>query len=280
MNSIEQTLKRRLPSIDSMIPIQGGDIGLSFQILTRGESCFCKVYQSVDHAEMIRAEWNGLKFLRGHGLPVPDLIDVFHNEAFSGIILKYIHSGRKEPQTGGEVIASLHGVQEQLFGFSRSSFIGSAAIQNTRNENWADFWWETRVLPFYKEVYAEANSSIRQGMKWIERNREQLFPVETPVLLHGDLWSGNFIYSSSGQPYFVDPSIYFGHREMDISMMVLFGGFGEELGVYQEICPLEKGWQQRVFWNQLYPLMVHWIFFGGAYAMQIEQGFREKGITR
>jgi fructosamine-3-kinase len=99
----------------------------------------------------------------------------------------------------------------------------------------------------------------------------ELFPVEPPSLLHGDLWSGNFMTDVSGHPCMYDPAVYYGHREMDLAMTKLFGGFPEQFyAVYNECFPLEKGWQERMDLCNLYPLMVHVNLFGGNYRKQVE----------
>jgi fructosamine-3-kinase len=89
-------------------------------------------------------------------------------------------------------------------------------------------------------------------------------------LLHGDLWSGNYITASNGEACMIDPAVYFGHREMDIAMTKLFGGFSPAFyRSYNDEYPLEKGWEKRLEINQLYPLLVHLILFGASYAGQI-----------
>ncbi|MCE3259411.1 MAG: hypothetical protein K0S12_1052, partial [Bacteroidetes bacterium] len=94
-----------------------------------------------------------------------------------------------------------------------------------------------------------------------------LFPEETPSLLHGDLWSGNFMVSASGQACIYDPAVYYGHREMDLGMTKLFGGFDNEFySAYEETYPLEKNWRERLLLTQLYPVLVHAVLFGGGYA--------------
>ena len=93
-----------------------------------------------------------------------------------------------------------------------------------------------------------------------------LFPSEPPSLLHGDLWSGNYMISSAGYAAIYDPAVYFGHREMDIGMTKLFGGFEQRFySAYQEAYPMEKNWMQRLPLTQLYPLLVHAVLFGGHY---------------
>jgi fructosamine-3-kinase len=93
-----------------------------------------------------------------------------------------------------------------------------------------------------------------------------LFPAEKPSLIHGDLWSGNFISDENGTPVIYDPAVYYGSREMDIAMSLLFGGFDKRFyDYYNEVFPLQPNWKERVQLYQLYPVLVHLILFGGHY---------------
>jgi fructosamine-3-kinase len=63
-----------------------------------------------------------------------------------------------------------------------------------------------------------------------------------------------------------DPSVCFAHREMDLAMSLLFGGFEQDFyDAYHEVFPLQSGFGQRVEIYQLYYLMVHVNLFGGGY---------------
>jgi fructosamine-3-kinase len=107
---------------------------------------------------------------------------------------------------------------------------------------------------------------MMQQLETLCRRLPQLFPDEPPALLHGDLWSGNFLVGSNGKAMIFDPAVYYGHREMDLAMTRLFGGFDTRFYyTYQAIRPLETGWQQRLGLCQLYPLLVHLNLFGGNY---------------
>ena len=93
-----------------------------------------------------------------------------------------------------------------------------------------------------------------------------LFPQEPPALLHGDLWAGNFMISKTGEAAIYDPAVYYGHREMDIGVTALFGGFSQAFyDGYNEVYPLQQDWRQRLPLTQLYPLLVHAVLFGGHY---------------
>ena len=90
------------------------------------------------------------------------------------------------------------------------------------------------------------------------RKLKDLVPQEKPALLHGDLWQGNLIHDESSNPVLIDPAVYYGHREMDLSMLELFGNISEStMDAYQQVFPLEKHWEERKDVHQLYPLLVH-----------------------
>jgi fructosamine-3-kinase len=94
-------------------------------------------------------------------------------------------------------------------------------------------------------------------------------PEEPPARLHGDLWSGNAIADRAGAPVLVDPAVYGGHREVDLAMMRLFGGFSERVfAAYDEAFPRAPGHEERVALHQLTPLLVHVLLFGGGYVRQ------------
>ena len=91
-------------------------------------------------------------------------------------------------------------------------------------------------------------------------------------LFHGDLWSGNFLTDKTGNATLIDPAVYYGHREMDLGMTKLFGGFEAEFyAAYSEMFPLEAGFEKRVDIYNLYPLLVHVNLFGGDYIHQVQK---------
>jgi len=105
---------------------------------------------------------------------------------------------------------------------------------------------------------------------------DDLFPSEKPALIHGDLWSGNFMNSNGDEPVIFDPAIYFGNREMDLAMTRLFGKMDPRFYEhYNTIYPLEKKWKERVKYCNTYPLLIHLLLFGGGYAKEIDSALKD-----
>ena len=106
----------------------------------------------------------------------------------------------------------------------------------------------------------------------IGRIAELAGPEEKPARVHGDLWSGNVMAGADGRPWLIDPAAHGGHRELDLSMLRLFGSISQRtLAAYEEVEPLADGWRERVGLWQLQPLLVHAILFGGSYGAAVER---------
>ena len=106
-------------------------------------------------------------------------------------------------------------------------------------------------------------------------NSSALLTIEKPALIHGDLWSGNIIVNHNGMPCLIDPAVYYGHRESDIAMTRLFGGFPNLFyEAYNDEFPMNKGWEERIEIHQLYPLLVHVNLFGQSYVPQVRRIIR------
>ncbi|MBK5285164.1 MAG: fructosamine kinase family protein [Bacteroidia bacterium] len=144
---------------------------------------------------------------------------------------------------------------------------------NSQKRTWAEFFISERLekqIAFAKDLGVIDNSTIQQFNNLYKRLPE-LIPEEAPSLLHGDLWNGNFMTGNDGKAWLIDPAIYYGHREMDLAMTKLFGGFSEEFySSYIESFPLQKGFTERIDIHNLYPLLVHVNLFGGGYLIEVK----------
>ena len=171
-------------------------------------------------------------------------------------------------------MANLHRNTHSYFGLDESNYIGSLHQDNTICDNWSEFMILRRIEPLLKLTYDKqlANSKLIKQFHRFEKSLDELFPKERPALLHGDFWSGNYLFDKEGNPAIFDPAVYYGHREMDIAMSKLFGGFETQFyTAYQEEFPLEKGWQSRIDYCNLYPLLVHALLFGESYMSNIRR---------
>ena len=121
------------------------------------------------------------------------------------------------------------------------------------------------------EQYFEA-SERRMINNLLERLDTLLIEPEYPSLLHGDLWSGNFMTGDDGKAWLIDPAVYVGHAEADIAMTELFGGFSEEFySAYRETAPMQAGYEDRRDLYNLYQLLNHLNMFGGSYLSSVRR---------
>jgi fructosamine-3-kinase len=142
---------------------------------------------------------------------------------------------------------------------------------NTPKQDFITFFIENRLQP-QLEMAVRKHSRMQELLPFFERLFQRLpeiIPAEKPALLHGDLWSGNFLVGPEGRACIIDPAVYYGHRESDLAMSKLFGGFDEDFyGAYNAAFPLAPGWKERTDIFNLYPLLVHVNLFGGGYIQQ------------
>jgi fructosamine-3-kinase len=146
--------------------------------------------------------------------------------------------------------------------------MGALPQSNCRHDDWISFFIEERLE---KQVRLAQNSGLleRKDINRFERLYtlfDTLIPKEQPSLIHGDLWGGNYLCSTAAEPYLIDPAAHYGHRESDLAMTTLFGGFSTEFyTAYHEAYPIEKGWEGRLDLYNLYPLLIHLNLFGPSY---------------
>jgi len=260
--------------------VTGGDINDAFELgLDDRRSVFLKTNARAP-LTMFAAEARGLEFLREAGaLRIPEVLAVSAvGEAPPFLLLELIRSKAPRPDFDeqlGRGLANLHRFGAPCFGFSDQNFIGRLVQENRAHASWADFYREQRLRPQLRA--AEAAGLVPLSVR---RKFEQLFDKlhelvgqpEAPARLHGDLWGGNLHVDEQGAPCLIDPAVYGGHREMDLAMMRLFGGFSERVfAAYAEAFPLSSGHAERVQLCQLYPLLVHLNLFGRGYLRSVER---------
>ncbi len=259
-------------------PVAGGDINAAFRLQTTNGSYFLKINDANLYPGMFEAEAAGLAALAAESeLRVPPVIDVGISDGWQYLLLQWIEKKPMQKNTWhqfGHQLAAMHRRPQTAFGWPADNYIGSLQQVNTIHYTWADFYAGCRIMPLIDKLYTAAvldQADLLHATALCEK-LDQLFPVEPPALLHGDLWSGNFMITEGGAVAIFDPAVYHGHREMDIAMSKLFGGFDDAFyQAYQELYPLQRGWQQRLRLAQLYPLLVHAILFRGHYVYEVKE---------
>ena len=257
-------------SIHTCDPVRGGDIHAAYRIRTGRNTYFLKTNES-KYVAILKAETDSLNTLRMAFQGVcPEVFLCGSTESSAFLLREWLESsiaGERDGLQFGRQLARMHGVQQSYFGFSEDNYIGILAQSNKPCNSWTEFFIQQRIMPQLISLInaKKAPSSTLLLVDSLAQKMEQLFSDEPPALLHGDLWSGNCMHTDLGFALF-DPAIYYGHREMDIAMTLLFGGFPDLFYTgYAEINPLEAGWKKRVSLCQLYPILVHANLFGGPY---------------
>jgi fructosamine-3-kinase len=171
-------------------------------------------------------------------------------------------------KTLGSKLAELHQNTSDVFGLNKDNFIGSLFQSNKPNSSWVDFYLKERLLSQLQ--LAKQNHLLSEkecpSEKMISEKLENLFLNVKPSLLHGDLWSGNYLIAKDGTPFLIDPATYYGHSEVDIAMTKLFGGFGDDFyNAYYRNNTTDSKTASRIEIYQLYYLLVHLNLFGKSY---------------
>lgn len=263
--------------ISQINSLSGGSINDAFQIKVKDSFFFIKTNTESFASQMFQTEAKGLQLLQeSNTIKIPNIIHQGKAGQTAFLILEYIDpSSSSDLFWGifGNQLAQLHQVTSTTFGLDHSNYIGSLFQQNNYKSNWVDFFIEERMLPqiqLAKNQQLLPHSFLRK-FEHLFKKLNSIFPLENPSLIHGDLWNGNFLVGKNNQPILIDPSVSFGHREMDIAMTMLFGGFTKKFyECYDEVFPLQPKFQKRVKIYQLYYLMVHVNIFGKSYLKSVE----------
>ncbi len=253
--------------------IEGGDINQTYRLAMTDKDYFIKVNDS-SYADMFEKEAKGLALLQqSQAFKIPKVFKraVFNNYAY--LLMAYIEPliETENPDNFARNLAKLHNNTAQNFGLEFDNYIGTLPQKNHFETNWVDFY---RIQRLQFQLQLSGNSIpvyVHKAFESLFHKLPELLPEEKPALLHGDLWHGNYFYNLKGQAVLVDPAVYYGHREMDLAMMSLFGGFSPQIYErYQEVFPLQKDWKKRLKIYQLYPLLVHVNLFGVSYLESIK----------
>jgi fructosamine-3-kinase len=265
----EQLLGR---AVASTAAVAGGDVATATKLrLADGSQALMKTLPHCPET-FFPTEARGLQWLaEAGGVRVPDVLAAEPD----CLILRWIEPGRPSAEAAtdfGHALAVTHRAGAEDFGGPEDGFIARLPLPNTPAPTWAEFFTTRRVLPYLKVAH-DRGPVDDHHVATIERavaKVADLIPHEPPARLHGDLWTGNVLWSHDGHAWVIDPAAYGGHREMDLAMLALFGlpHLERVQAAYAEAFPLADGWEERIGLHQLFPLLVHACLFGGGYGVR------------
>ncbi|CCI16252.1 conserved hypothetical protein [Microcystis aeruginosa PCC 9806] len=266
--------------IEKSRPVSGGCINQGYAVSGNGLIYFVKINQANQEA-MFAAEALGLKQIHAtQTIRVPEPICWGIAEKSSYLVLEWLEFGGGNSQSWekmGQNLAHLHQVSlSDRFGWQCNNTIGSTPQINTISNNWADFFAHQRI-GYQLRLAKERGGNFPDEDQVIPAISEILSQHQPhPSLVHGDLWSGNAAITVDGEPVILDPATYWGDREVDLAMTELFGGFPAAFyRGYNDVFPLDAGYQQRKTLYNLYHILNHFNLFGGGYASQANRMLQE-----
>jgi fructosamine-3-kinase len=284
LQQIKELLKDRLSkhlgtaiSSVELSSVGGGSINDTYRVIVNtGTKFFLKLNSTAALPLLFEKEKNGLTFLAAQKtMLIPGVLLCETNENDQWLLLEWIEGGiRTESfwKKFGEQLAQLHHISQDQFGFMEDNYMGALPQANTFTSDWINFFIHYRLHP---QIELARNKNLLDkshihSFEILFKKLDKLFAVEKPALLHGDLWSGNFMCNDQSQPVLIDPAVYFGHRSMDLAMTTLFGGFDKPFyEAYQYHFPLPGNYREQWEVCNLYPLLIHLNLFGQGYLPDI-----------
>ena len=254
----------------------GGCISHSLKLNTNQGDFFLKWNSNcpddlfIREAECLRE----LVLVEESGLLIPKvLLEKKVDEIPGYLLLEYLQEGHAhaENEKLGIGLARLHRKTNAAFGFHHNNYCGASLQNNSWNNSWIDFFGQQRIIYLVNEIDRTRSLPVSEKDSYynlVDRLPNLIPDQPNASLIHGDLWSGNYLFTNDG-PALIDPASYYADREMELSIMTMFGGFSEHTWrAYQNEFPLNQGWEERVQLYQLYHILNHYYLFGGSYGSQ------------
>lgn len=253
--------------------LSGGDINQVYLWSTNKGDCILKLNHSLKFPQMLQRESESLQHLaQTKSFKIPKVIACDEHRQFQYLILEHITAAQPAQQNWhkfGEQLASLHNCTQDQFGYTNQNYIGELPQYNFNETTAAQFYINQRILP-QLNLAAKNNFSLKHTDAFLKQAETLIAPQE-PSLIHGDLWSGNYLYNEQQGFCLIDPAIAFNLKNFDIAMMKLFGGFPQQaFEAYFEHQPEAKLESQHLTLYQLYYLLVHLNIFGQSYFAQCQ----------
>lgn len=263
-------------------PVSGGDINRAYTLLlSDGSRLFMKVNRR-ENGDFFRAEAEGLEAMKRTGaVNVPDVIGGGEDRNESFLLLEHVAEGRRTRGSSeklGRGLAEMHMYDTSSFtesgkyGFRHDNYIGAGFQCNTPGNKWSEFFINRRLRPQFEKAASYWDADFRKCIeRFLDKAERYLEEPDRPSLLHGDLWAGNYMIDTDGEPWLIDPAVYVGHREADLAMTELFGGFDRSFyDAYRESAGIDPYYSDRRDIYNLYHLLNHLNLFGGSYLYSVK----------
>lgn len=254
----------------------GGCINHASRLQTNVGTFFLKWNASCP-PDMFQREAEGLRELRkaaSDALLIPEVIcyqEVGEHPGF--LVMEYFDSGRSgnDDEKLGRGLARIHWFKNDRFGFPHDNYCGDTPQNNQAEIDWITFFREHRLNYILKLIRRHRSLSADEQKvyaKLADRLPKLIPDNAKPALIHGDLWSGNYMLTTGG-PALIDPAAYYADREMEFGIVTMFGGFSSRFfDAYSEAFPLDPNWRSRNKLYQLFHILNHYYLFGGSYGSQ------------
>ncbi|MEW2914890.1 fructosamine kinase family protein [Leisingera sp. JC11] len=238
-------------------PLHGGDLSeVRLLTLSDGRQAVAKT------GPLVAAEAAMLRAIRDAGAPAPEVLGVAGPVLLMDA-LEETAAGAEGWQALGHSLRQLHSVTGPHYGWAEDYAFGGVEIPNAPLENWVEFWASRRLLASPDALPRD----LRQRVEALCLRLPELLPAAPPAaLLHGDLWSGNVLFSGPAA-YLIDPACYWGHGEVDLAMLHLFGA--PPAAFHDAYGEPEPGYEARRAIYQLWPALVHLRLFGSGYRSMV-----------
>lgn len=262
--------------IESSISIGGGCISHALKLQTNRGALFLKWNSSGAHDLFLREAESLDELLKTNNevLVFPEPLLATSIGQLPGYLLTtYLEPGNSgnDDEKLGHGLALLHQYKGLEYGFHHNNYCGASLQDNSNKKSWVDFFTQNRIGNMLERIrttrsWSTADEKIAE--KFLLKVPALLSHATQPSMIHGDLWSGNYMYTTKA-PALIDPCVSYCDREFEMGIMTLFGGFSQRVfDAYNEVYPLASEWRERNLIYQLYHVLNHYLLFGGFYKNQ------------
>jgi len=272
MELLQKILSEHQLKLKSYTKLTGGDTNQVYRVRCEVKEIVLKLQTKAIASDLFLAEAKGLALIKASkSFTTPEVLAHGILDDTPYLILEYVAGGETPAKFWEQFAVSLtalHKTTQITYGLDHDNYIGALRQYNSPERTANNFYLNQRLIPQFR--LAASNGFTFNNLDLFYKKTLQLIPDEAPALIHGDLWSGNYLASEKSHPVLIDPAACFASREMDLAMMHLFGGFPSSVfNLYQEAFPPPDGWEERVPLYQLYYLLVHLNMFGSSYLSRV-----------